>query len=143
MGRLVHSLGTRALGDDRGTKWKKTQIPASPCEAEKAADWEHPPRSGFRVSEISFFCGWTIIHFCICWHNLSVKSLQLCSTLCDPMDCSPPGSSVPGDSPDKNTGMGCHALLQAFFLTQGSNPGLLCLLHWQVGSLPPALPGQP
>ena len=31
---------------------------------------------------------------------------------------------------------GCHALLQGIFLTQGSNPHLLYLLHWQVGSLP-------
>ena len=37
---------------------------------------------------------------------------QSCPTLGDPMDCSPPGSSVPGDSPGKNTGVGCHALLQ-------------------------------
>ena len=36
----------------------------------------------------------------------------------DPMDCSPPGSSVPGDSPGRNTGEGCHALLQGIFLTQ-------------------------
>ena len=41
------------------------------------------------------------------------------------MDCSPPGASVHGDSPGKNTGVGCHALLQGTFLTQGSNPGLL------------------
>ena len=45
--------------------------------------------------------------------------------LCDPMDCSPPGSSVHGASPGKNTGAGCHALLQGIFQTQGSNPGLL------------------
>ena len=45
-------------------------------------------------------------------------------TLCDPMDYSPPGSSVHGDSPDKNTGVGCHALLQGIFPTQGSHPGL-------------------
>ena len=38
--------------------------------------------------------------------------------------------------PGKNAGVGCHALLQGIFLTQGLNPGLLCLLHWQVGSLP-------
>ena len=50
---------------------------------------------------------------------------QLCPTLCDPMDCSPPGSSVHGDSPGKNTGVGYHALLQGIFPTQGSNPGLL------------------
>ena len=37
---------------------------------------------------------------------------QLCLTLCDPMDCRPPGSCVHGDSPGKNTGVGCHALLQ-------------------------------
>ena len=41
------------------------------------------------------------------------------------MDYSPPGSFVRGDSPDKNTGMGCRALLQGNFLTQGSNPHLL------------------
>ena len=40
------------------------------------------------------------------------------------MDCSPPGSSVCGDSPGKDTGVGCHALLQGIFPTQGSTPGL-------------------
>ena len=49
---------------------------------------------------------------------------QPCLTLCDPMDCSPPGSTVHGDSPGKNTGVGCHALLQGIFPTQGLNPGL-------------------
>ena len=39
---------------------------------------------------------------------MCAKSLQSCSTLCDPVDCSPPGSSVHGDSPGKNTGVGCH-----------------------------------
>ena len=48
-----------------------------------------------------------------------------CLTLCDPMDCRLPGSSIHGDSPGKNTGVGCHALLQGIFLTQGSNLGLL------------------
>ena len=58
----------------------------------------------------------------------SVQSLS-CVWLCNPMDYIPPGSSVYGDSPGKNTGMGCHALLQGIFLTQESNPCLLCLLH--------------
>ena len=40
------------------------------------------------------------------------------------MDCSLPGSSVHGDSPGKNTRVGCHALLQEIFPTQGSNQGL-------------------
>ena len=35
-----------------------------------------------------------------------------------------------------NTGVGCHVLYQGIFPTQGLNPLLLCLLHWQVGSLP-------
>ena len=43
----------------------------------------------------------------------------------------------------KNPGMGCHALLQGIFLTQGLNPHLLRLLHWQAGSLPRAQPGKP
>ena len=46
-----------------------------------------------------------------------------CLTLCDPMDCSLPGSSVHGDSPGKNTGVDCPALLQGIFPTQGSNLG--------------------
>ena len=49
---------------------------------------------------------------------------QPCPTLYDPMDCSPPGFSVRGDSPGKYTGMGCHALLQGIFPTQGLDPGL-------------------
>ena len=50
---------------------------------------------------------------------------QSCLTLFNPMDSSPPGSSVHRDSPGKNTGVGCHALLQGIFPIQGSNPGLL------------------
>jgi len=41
------------------------------------------------------------------------------------MNCSPPSSSVHGESPDKNTGVGCHALFQGIFPTQGSNSVLL------------------
>ena len=58
---------------------------------------------------------------------------QLCPTLRNPMDCSPSGSSVHGDSLGKNIGVGCHFLLQGILLAQGSNS---CLLHWQVDSLP-------
>ena len=49
---------------------------------------------------------------------------QECPTLCDPLDCSPPGTFVHGDSLGKNTGVDCHALLQGIFPTQRSNPGL-------------------
>ena len=54
---------------------------------------------------------------------------QLCPTLCDLMDCSLPGSSVRGIYPGKNTGVGCHFLLQGIILTQESNPHLPHLLH--------------
>ena len=74
---------------------------------------------------------------CVC----CAKLLQL--SLCNPMDWSPPGFSVHGDSPGKNTGVGCHALLQRIFLTQGSNPHPLHVLCWQAGFLPLVPPGKP
>ena len=59
---------------------------------------------------------------------------QLYPALCNPMDCSQPGSSGHGNSPGKNTGVSSHALLQGIFLTSESNPGLLpyrqILYHW-------------
>ena len=45
-----------------------------------------------------------------------------CPVLCNPMNCSLPDSAR--DSPGRNTGVGCHALLQGIFPTQGLNPGL-------------------
>ena len=65
----------------------------------------------------------TILKSCVC-----VRA-QLCPSLCDPADCSPPGSSCPWDSPGKNPGVGCYFLLQVIFLTQRLNPCLLYLLH--------------
>ena len=58
------------------------------------------------------------------WYVLCAVLSHLCPTLCDPMDCSLPGTSVGGDSPGKNTGVVCHALLQGVFPTQGLNPDL-------------------
>ena len=58
---------------------------------------------------------------------MCVWSLWSCPPLCDPLDCSLPGSSVSEGSPGKNTGVGCHPLLQRMFSTQESNPHLLCL----------------
>ena len=50
---------------------------------------------------------------------------QSCASLCDPMDCSPPDTSVHGDSPGNNTGVNCHAVLQRILPAQGPNPGLM------------------
>ena len=50
--------------------------------------------------------------------GICAQLLQLCQTLCNPMDF-----------PGKNSGVGCHTLLQGIFTTQGSNTHLLCLLN--------------
>ena len=77
--------------------------------------------SFFLMFERALACGWRLCKF----HERFLSSpsslclvIQSCPILCDPVDCSPPGSSVHGDSPGKNTGVGCYALLQGIFLTQ-------------------------
>ena len=81
------------------------------------------------------------------WKVSPLLSLSCCAqswpTLCDLMDCSSPGSSVHGISQARTLEVVAHFLHQGIFLTQGSNPRLFCLLHWQVGSLPLVLPGKP
>ena len=77
-----------------------------------------------------------------CKEGCSFQPWVLCCALCYAhlLSCvrlfatpwSPPGFSVQGGSPGKNTGVGCHALRQGIFLTHGSNPGLphcRCILH--------------
>ena len=77
----------------------------------------------------------------MCMH---AKLLQLSPTHCNPMDCSPPGSSVHGILQVRILEwIGCHFLLQGIFLTQGLIPHFLYLLHWQAGSLPLVPPGKP
>ena len=76
---------------------------------------------------------------CACVH---ANSFQSCLTLCNP-GLQPSRLLCPWDSPSKNTGVSCHALLQGIFLTQGLHPHFLHLLHWQAGSLPLAPPGKP
>ena len=71
------------------------------------------------------------------------KLLQSCPTLCNPMDCSPPGSSVHGILQERILEwIAIYFLLQGIFLTQGLNLHL-SLLHCQVGSLPLAPHGKP
>ena len=64
----------------------------------------------------AYICEYIYV-LCVFTHSDVPDSLQ-------PHGCSQPGSSVYGDSPGKNTGAGCYALLQGIFPTQGSNPGL-------------------
>ena len=81
-------------------------------------------------------------------HDMLCLVAQSCPTLCDPVDCSLPGSSVRWDSPGKNTGVGCHALLegvaqglvpkQLFPHLAGSENHPRCFLNIQIsGLLPP------
>ena len=72
----------------------------------------------------TFFGTETFLVF-FCFLCCTVLNSSLLSTLCNPMDCSPPGPFVHGESPVANARVGCHALLQGIFLTQGSSPGLL------------------
>ena len=67
----------------------------------------------------------------------NAQSLQSCPTLCNPMDC----NLCPWDSPGKNTGVGCHALLQRIFPTRESNSRLPASPALQMDSLPTEPPG--
>ena len=74
---------------------------------------------------LSAFHKWLLL----CWGAcVPDQSVQLCLTLCNPVNCSP-RFLCPWESTGKNTGVGCHALLQGIFLTYGLNLYFLCLLH--------------
>ena len=73
---------------------------------------------------------------CVCAHSLHICDFVTPQTIAHQVPLSMGFSG-------RNTGVGGHALLQRIFPTQGSNLLLLCLLHWQAGSLPLAPPGKP
>ena len=69
---------------------------------------------------------------CVCAHACAFMHVLSHSAVADslrPHALEPTRPLCPWDSPGKNTGVGCHFLLQGIFPTQGSNPCLLCLLH--------------
>ena len=71
-------------------------------------------------------------------YGMYVLSHSVCPIVHDPMDCSP-AAPRPRNFLGKNTGVGCHFLLQGIFPIQGLNPGLL----GKVDSLPVVPPGKP
>ena len=71
----------------------------------------------------------------VCWWWGGKGSHSVLSGSLQPSGLQPTKLLCPWDFPSKNTGLGCHFLLQGIFPTQGSNPCLLCLLHWQMDSL--------
>ena len=63
-----------------------------------------------------------LVHFHRATKFLKVTVAQLCPTLCNPVDCSPVRLLCPWDSPGKNSGVGCHALLQGEMPELGFRP---------------------
>ena len=84
--------------------------------------WDWMPWSSFFECWVSsrLFPWWVGKGYIV---SAAAKSLQLCLTLWHRQQ--PTRLPRPWDSPGKNTGVGCHFLLQRIFLTQGLNPGLL------------------
>ena len=72
---------------------------------------------------------------CVCYPSAMSNALQ-------PHGLQPTRLLCPWNFPGKNTGMGCHFLLQGIFPTYRSNPHLLHHLHWQADSLPLVPPGK-
>ena len=79
--------------------------------------YSFPPPPPNPWNHQSFYCLRVCVCVCVC---VCVLVTQLCPTLCNPMDCSPPGSSVYGDSPGKNTGVGCQCPPPGYL----PNPGI-------------------
>ena len=73
-----------------------------------------PQYKGINSLALCFLYGPVFTNILNHWedHAAAAESLQSCLTLCDPIDGSPPGSPLPWDSLGKNTGVGCHFLLQ-------------------------------
>ena len=74
------------------------------------------------------------MHLCIYLHMC--MHAHLCPALCDHIDCSLPGSSIHGIFQARILEWVFISSSRAFFPTQGLNPCLLLLLHWQTDSLP-------
>ena len=119
--------------------------PPSPCRVLFALAWPPSPlqklSSALSVPSF-FFPNLPTGSLVICTSCMYAHSLQSCPTLCDLMDGSPPGSSVHGILQARTLEWVAISYSRGIFPTQGSNPHLLCLLHWQVGSLPLAPPGK-
>ena len=106
------------------------------CESGLELNWNIIPSLSERKVNLEISRSICHIFFYFIYIKMLCLVTQSCLTLGNPTDCSPPGSSVRGDSPGKNTGVSCHTLLQGIFPTRGSNPGLphcrwilYCLSH--------------
>ena len=93
-----------------------------------------------------FVCNFFVIIIVLKLDYILLSSIcsvtQSCLTLCDPIDCSLPGSSVHGILQARILEWAAIFPLQGIFPTQGLNLHLLHLLHWQADSLPRVPPGK-
>ena len=89
-------------------------------------------------AKLSITCEWRITDRCT-----HAKLLQSCPVLCSPMDCSLLGSSVYEIFQERIQEWVATLSSRGIFAIQESDPCLLCLLHWQAGSLPWLPPGKP
>ena len=102
--------------------WWSTRLWHTPC----ARAWDTPgrPRAGLGQGLAQSV---DTVSSLDCSRVLSARKercglgAKLCPTFCGPVDCNLPGSSAHGALQGKNTGVGCHFLLQVLFPTQGSN----------------------
>ena len=111
-------------------------LSSTQCRGADRLSPTHLNTQPWRARDLHLISPCVFVMVCVCVWSVA----QSCLTLCNPMGCSPPGSSCLWNLLGKNTGVGYHFLLQGFFLTQGLN---LCFLHWQADSLPLALPAKP
>ena len=102
--------------------------------------WCHPPISSsigpfsclqsFLASGSFPVSQFTSTYICMWIYALCLVP-QSCLILCNPMDCSPPGSSVHGDSPGRNAGVGCRALLLWIYIYVCVTRSLCCIPETQ------------
>ena len=78
-------------------------------------------KSFFLLCHVLSLYKWQVLYLSKFRALIIILVPQLCLTLCDPMGSNPPDSSVHGDSPGKNAGVGCHFLLQEILPTKGSS----------------------
>ena len=105
-------------------------LPWSICRSDRSHFWAQPRKPPDSLLHGLFPLCYALSHSAVS-DSLQPYGLQPATVLC------------PGDFPGKNTGVGCHCLLQGIFPTQGSNLHLQRLPHWQADSLPLSHLGSP
>ena len=136
------SLASIVLRATQQTGWPYPSQSSPPLSKQnfRSSSTVQNPQLSVSMAPTLFYNGYNprqIIHRYMLLRN-SVMSDSLW-----PHELQPARLVYPWDSPGKSTGAVCHFLLLGIFPTQRSNPHLLCLLHWQVNSLPLAPPGKP